>query len=469
MFCHTCGKKLTEEDIFCSSCGSKVVRPEPSASPASEEAANIEAPDIINEENPLTVEPPTTAENEPAPEYTEGSVPLVLADLQDEQEKPDTLAETNTSETDTSEPIVPVSEEEDYEEQPNLLFTAEQPVIMEADSFSGTGDIQFINTGNQKKQRKPRSGAVKAISIISSVLLAIIMGALLLALIMLIFLRTGFTEERIKNALDSIDYAEYKASSIFDIEKLSEKYEKEIPENATFTDIIYYSIDQDELVNPITKSEVDMLVKRLNFKGFISEKSAKAISILRSGSGEQLIYAQELIDFLRDNQTIIETTIGIPLLDIDFEYMQKHLEDKNDELLFFFSEVKMTDELGSGYKFLLFLFTDWFFAILCFLIIGIAAAIGFINRRVSSSLTYTGITFAIVALPLLIGTLIYGVVLRAAVDHSLANLIINISQPIVGALTVISALTVAVGVVALIIGIIIKVFSNKDRTKALYG
>ncbi|PKM61735.1 MAG: hypothetical protein CVU97_06845 [Firmicutes bacterium HGW-Firmicutes-21] len=462
MYCHNCGKELGNDDNFCNNCGEKAIQPETFIPTSEDDEAEEITP--IQENEPLPIIEPEIIPEEAEPDE-------VVAD--EETLSDDTISDVSilSNETEHSEDSVadgqtpPVMDEvEEHNETIQGEYTESPPIIFVNDAEQAEEpDLIITENEARKEQRTPRSSSVKITTTVCSVFLSLLIGIMLIALVGQVIIRTGLTEQRITAALRSIDYNNDKIKGVLDINALSEKYDTEIPENATIAEIIYYCIDQDEFINPISKDEVARLIERLNFEKFIAERAVKAVDVLRRGSDEQIVSPKEIIDFLREdkNKAIIEKTIGIRILEIDFAYMEKQLEEKNQGCFNVFSENGFYDRHDkAGYKFARFIFTDWFMLILCVMIVVVAIAIGFIKKRFSSSLLYTGVSFVVVGVPLLLVCLLYKVILRAS-DSIPAEFIINITSPIISVLTVIFAVTAASGAVLIITGIIVRAFSKR--------
>ncbi len=309
--------------------------------------------------------------------------------------------------------------------------------------------------------KKPRSKGTRVAIKICSVLIAVIIGLLVLLLNIQLFITFGVTEENITYAINNIDYNNLKANDIIDVDVLSEQYETEIPEDATLAQAIYRCIDQDQLVNPITQEEVDLLVKRLQFEDFIAEKTAKALQIAKDGGTEEPITAGELVDFIRDdkNRNTIERTIGIEILDIDLDYMEKYINENNSDYLNALTTENLEENIGTlNLGFLKFFNSIWYIVVSAFLILGFAAIIWLINKKISSGLLYTGVSLAAAGLlPVLFG-LLYKVLLPS-------DFYADLVSPFIFTLILIGAVTIIVG--ALFISAAIIINAVLKRKKAL--
>lgn len=447
MFCHKCGEKLNEEDDFCSSCGTKVVQKKVVDNTLSQES---EADQIAEKNNTFSETVNTNNEEN------------ITAPC---QEKNADKLETSTDENIDNYNI----NEQKTITDDNLLIKTEnienQSEIVNDQVFNNDQQSYQTSLPEETKQKKCyqlRTTGVKVTVAICSVIMSILIFLLTTALMAQVFIRTGLTEEKIKTALNNVEYTEVKVKNLVDIEDLSEKYKTEIPDDATIAQVIYYCIDQDELVNPISEIEVRRLVERIDFKEFLAEKTAKAIEIARNGSDEQPIYANEIIDFIRKNSDDIEKIIGISLLEVDYEYMQKRLEQKNDELLNFVSTKNLSEDLGSfELDVLRFLCSSWFIGISVFLIICFAVAIGYINRKISNSLIYTGATLIVAGLPMLLFSLLYKKILPSLTENLPYDFIIQLTSPVIGVLITICAVSFAAGAILLISGIVTKVIVRR--------
>jgi len=303
---------------------------------------------------------------------------------------------------------------------------------------------------------------------VCSVLLSLFLFAFSVVLISQLFIRFAFTEDRLKAAFNNVEYKEIKADGIIGLKTLAEKYGKDIPENATLAEAVYSMIDQRELVNPISLSEVEKLIDRLDFQGFLAKKSSKAVEILRSGSQEKLVDASEIIGFLKEHEEIIEKTIGIQLLEVDYKYMQKYLEENNEELLDLLSEKSITSAEDSfGYALIRFFCSDWFIAVLIVLIILIAVALGLINKRISYALFYTGAPVAAAGIVIFVCSVLYQYLLSWLSSYFPTEFIVQFAEPIVGVLTVVSAVAAVLGVILLAIGFVLKSIEKRKRIKQL--
>lgn len=479
MYCHKCGCRLDDDDIFCSNCGAKAKRPQ---------KTQDEQPEVRSAQTNETVQPKDAgavenAEAALSENHAESEIivpdEIVVAEEKMNITKEDSaedvagpqevLAEKSVD----SEPVQNPIEEKREETSPTGELSFEfRPKEFEADEISSAQSALFqpipdliIADASENPGRKKKSGAVQAIcSVLLSLFVFVFSGVLILQL----FVRFGFTEDRLREAFNNVNYKEIKAGSILNLRTISEKYGIEIPEDATLAEAIYRIIDQRELVNPISLSEVERLIERLKFQEFIAEKSSKAVRILRSGSNEQPVYASEIIDFLKANEEEIERTIGIQILDVDYKYMQQYLEDHNDELLDILSEKNLTGADDSfEYTLIRFFCSDWFILVLFVMILFIAVAVGFINKRVSYSLIYTGTSIAAAGVLLLVCAVFYKYLLYRLSLYFPTEFIEQFAAPVIGVLTVISAVSAAVGVVMIVIGFILKSKEKRKRRMQL--
>ncbi|HAN20117.1 MAG: hypothetical protein A2Y15_05490 [Clostridiales bacterium GWF2_36_10] len=466
MYCHNCGKKLNEDELFCSACGTKVlenkkapiqdIKTENIESQLIDEILKIKTEDKKNEEN--IEDYIDNCEDESSASTPENSTEGTAL----EEEKIEVISTTEKV-TDENENTVITNEPEE-----NILLLSEEN---ETESYNIPNfelpstqieppDLIFIEAKNKKK--RPRTRGEKVIVAICSVFMSMVIFLLAVSLIAQFFIRNGFTKDRIEEGLKSIKYTEVEAKNLFDLDELSLKYEKEIPDNATLAQVIYYSIDQDELVNPITENEVESLIDRLKFEEFIAEKTAKAVEIAIDGRDEQPVYASEIVDFIREKSEDIELTIGIELLEVDFQYMQKKLEEKNDDLLNFVSTENLTEDVGIyGLKAIRFYFSNLFIGISCFAILLLAAIIALINKKISSSLIYTGASILLAGLPIFFIVLLYKPILDWSSEYIPSDFIIQITSPILNVLTIICGIATAIGLIALISGIVMKVIIKR--------
>ncbi len=458
MYCHICGNKLDDEDIFCGKCGAKVKKPnqtEPTAKPE-EPVENVpQAAGTLPEE-------PVTAESEAS-----GSSGVQEESVNPEKDTDSTETEnTDDAESETEKDKAAPTEDLAFEFRPKE-FAEEDISGTQSNIFRPIPDIVIADASENPEAQKKKSGA-KVVQAVCSVLLSLFVFAFTAVLVLQVFIRFGFTEEKLKEAFNNVDYKEIKASSILNLQSISEKYGKQIPEDATLAEAVYEMIDQKELVNPISKSEVERLIERLDFQDFMAEKSSKAVSILRSSSMEQPVYADEIIAFLKKNEEEIEKTIGIKMLDVDYDYMQKYLEEHNDELLDVLSEKNVTGTENSfGYMLIRFFCSDWFIAVLGALIIAIAVAIGFINKKVASALLYAGTPIAVAGIILLFGGIFYEFLLTVLSNHIPTDFIRQFATPVIGSLTVVSAVAVGIGVVMIVVGVVLKATKNRKSKKQL--
>lgn len=456
MYCHNCGKKLEEDEIYCSYCGTKAIKPD------------ISPKEDISHQNDISASTQSKDNND---EVVVESEFIFCAD----SEKND----SNDIEKKKDEEPISAAEEflvcgGDTQKEPildQLNTDTESEQIKEQkqeDLFEPVPDIVFQDNINEKKQRRPRSKGGKAVAVVCSVFLSLLIGILVFSLIIQVFLRMGFTEKKLTEALTNVKYTEVEAKNILDLEDLSEKYNTDIPEDTTLAEAIYYVIDQKELVNPISKAEVVRLVERLNFEEFIAQKAEKAVNIIRSGSDEQIISASEIIDFLKENEETIELTIGIDMLDVDYQYMQKKLEDSDNELFgILFNDEVPEDMSNIGFEITKFLFSDIFMVIICVLIVFISAAIGFINRKFSSALLYTGVPFSAFGLILLLTGTLYKFNLRLNADYIASDFIISLTSPLAQTLSLISAFTLGIGLLMVILGILLSLSRKKSKNVVL--
>ncbi|HBR31031.1 MAG TPA: hypothetical protein DD733_02995, partial [Clostridiales bacterium] len=421
--------------IFCNVCGTKVFIPKAEESGNEQDSASfINSNESVFEEPEESGNTATETQAEQASDNLEQSVGF--ADLA--EDLPAYKPEENTVLNDP-------------EQQPKTE--------VHTDSMLSSEPADMIL--KEITSKKPRSKGTRVAIKICSVLIAVIIGLLVLLLNIQLFITFGVTEENITYAINNIDYNNLKANDIIDVDVLSEQYETEIPEDATLAQAIYRCIDQDQLVNPITQEEVDLLVKRLQFEDFIAEKTAKALQIAKDGGTEEPITAGELVDFIRDdkNRNTIERTIGIEILDIDLDYMEKYINENNSDYLNALTTENLEENIGTlNLGFLKFFNSIWYIVVSAFLILGFAAIIWLINKKISSGLLYTGVSLAAAGLlPVLFG-LLYKVLLPS-------DFYADLVSPFIFTLILIGAVTIIVG--ALFISAAIIINAVLKRKKAL--
>lgn len=439
MFCHNCGKQLKDDSVFCSACGTKVNQTQgdstaPEVADISTEQINAEP--VLLESVPLTEEPITDIPIPTEPIATEEVIPA---------EDSETIPVPTIDEPIAENPFLIVNP---TEQNPEFIQTMDPqtnpnpPVEQEISPIKG---------------KNPRSKRMRITITVSSVVMSIIIGLLVISIIGQFFLTFGVSEENITKAITNVDYETLQVKEILDVEALSEQYDADIPEDATIAQAIYYCIDQNELVSPISEDEVALLVKRLDFEDFFAEKAAKAVRIAKNGSDEQPVTAEELVAFLRDekNKSYIETTIGIEVLDIDYDYMEQYLKDNNSDYLNALNTENLNENIGAfNVGFLRFYNSIWFIVATLILIIGFAVLIGFLKKRISSSLLYTGVPFVIAGLP----TLAFGLLYKSIMPSDFYTTIVS---PFMTSFIVISAIVVALGAGMIVGGIVLNALCKR--------
>jgi len=479
LYCHNCGYRTDDEDVFCSNCGKKLKKPremqtKTEAQTAPAQSGEAKPPEDIAEAEAGAQNPSDTVDRViVVPDeiiVAEESVDIMETGNAEEAGQPEEVpAEVNEEKTVPEAGAEPAEQkvqtpaaEQAFEFRPKEFETDEgapaQSVLTQP-----FPDLMIADAAELKKKKSP--GAVQAVC---SVLLSLFLFAFSVVLISQLFIRFAFTEDRLKAAFNNVEYKEIKADGIIGLKTLAEKCGKDIPENATLAEAVYSMIDQRELVNPISLSEVEKLIDRLDFQGFLAKKSSKAVEILRSGSQEKLVDASEIIGFLKEHEEIIEKTIGIQLLEVDYKYMQKYLEENNEELLDLLSEKSITGAEDSfGYALIRFFCSDWFIAVLIVLIILIAVALGLINKRISYALFYTGAPVAAAGIVIFVCSVLYQYLLSWLSSYFPTEFIVQFAEPIVGVLTVVSAVAAVLGVILLAIGFVLKSIEKRKRIKQL--
>ena len=428
MFCVYCGKEVKDTELYCNSCGKKVVRPETNDK-TQEQISADDAKTNITDEN---------ANNQPL------------------------ITEQNS---DTETEAVKDREATNMSEDSSQNITNEETVSVENENEKGKDILApipdiIIEKISKKSTNRPRTKADKIVCAIFSVIFSLIIWSISLAVVCLLFVRLGFTENNLKAAINNIDFNELKTEHIIDIEKFSERFDTEIPEDSSFKEAIYHLIDQDELVNPITEKEVELLIERLDFESFIAKATAKSIDLLYKGEEKQAVYPKDIIEFLKENEETIETTIGIDILEVDYEYMHQYLEEHNDEYLNFHSNEHNENNIGDTTKDIIgFIFSDLFVGLSIALIAILTFAIGFINRKISSALKYSGVSIMASGILMLIPSVLYRIVMRF-MDIVPYDFIADVISPITVVLAIVSAITTFIGILLLVIGILINKKKN---------
>ena len=352
MFCGRCGNKLNDGDRFCGVCGS-VVQPiapapvveepvveQPVAPAPVVEAPVVEQPVAPVVEAPVVEQPvaPAPVVEEPVVEQPVAPAPVVEEPVVEQPVEPAPVVEEPVIEQPVApvpiveEPVLeqpvapaPVVEEPVVEqsvvpvpvvnivEQNTMPVPPMQPVYQEPVPNTNYGDAyNQVPAQKQKKVRtlKQTSAGVKVLSIF----LCIFMFCFALSSTMVCIVRNFLAEENITQVMEEFDVSDI---------KLVDKYGKQV----TLTDVIYNTIkDETKEKYGISKKDVGSYLAGRDVNRFLEEIVLDYADFFLTGDKIEKLTADEVIEFIQDNQKDIERKLGYTFTQDDFDYIENEFE-----------------------------------------------------------------------------------------------------------------------------------------------
>ena len=290
MFCGRCGNKLNDGDRFCGVCGNVIqpVEPTPVVEQPVAQAPVVEEPII---EQP--VEPVPVVE-EPIVEQPVEPVPVVEEPIIEQPVEP--------------APVVNI-----VEQNTMPVPQMQQPYYQESVPNTNYGDT--YNQPPVQKQKKVRTLKKTSVGIkILSIFLCIFMFCFALSSTMVCIVRNFLAEENLTQVMEELDVSDI---------NLVDKYGKQV----TLADVIYDTIkDETKDKYDITKKDVSSYLSSRDVNRFLEEIILDYADFFLTGDKLEKLTADEVIDFIQDNQRDIEKKLGYTFTQDDFDYIENEFE-----------------------------------------------------------------------------------------------------------------------------------------------
>ncbi len=334
MFCTYCGKQNPEDASFCTDCG-KALKINVSSVPVAENVS-AEMPNVEE----TTVEVPV-AENVSAemPNVEETTVEVPVAENVSTEipNVEETTAEAPVAENVGTE--IPNVEETTVEvpvaENVNVETPIVEEIAVEAPSVENVSNVapsaeevpaetvlkndenvkkdKHIDKKSKKMQNSKEGSGSKVFSCVLSGFLSFFLMLFLVVVSAFCVIRFSLNE---KNIEDTIKKMSDVGGFISEIPTLGD--------DQSFLQTICDEINEHtDIYREVTPDEIESLIKDTDIKDLISEKVGSVVSSFGQGDAKIKITADEIVDFVKNNEDVIEETLGCTITSKDYDDLEK--------------------------------------------------------------------------------------------------------------------------------------------------
>lgn len=210
-------------------------------------------------------------------------------------------------------------------------------------------------------------------------------------------LRTTVSKNIIRDMIQNVDLQDIVIDDESEKEKLEQLGLK--CDSSDLFNIIYDNIDQSKMADPLTKDELQSIVKHEAFREYFGDIISDNVDSLISGETTDVVAPSDVVDFLRSEKDAFSEILGYELteerlgnlqnaLEQDYRYIFEELSNKN---ISDFADDENADIIRV-------LFSDWLFTVCVIMDLIFVVLILFVLRSVSFGTRYCGISISFVGL-----------------------------------------------------------------------
>lgn len=250
-------------------------------------------------------------------------------------------------------------------------------------------DIDF----DKIELRKNRTVAVHVFACVLTFLFVIS----LILTVALGILRTTVSKSIIRDMIHNINLEDIVIDDESEKEKLEQLGLK--CESSDLFNIIYDNIDQSKMADPLTKDELQAIVKHEAFREYFGDIISANVESLISGETTDVVAPADVVDFLRSEEDDFSKILGYELTEERLQNLQESLEQDYRYIFEELSNKNISDIVDDDSAVIIrVLFSDWLFTVFIIIDLVLGILIFLVLRSFSFGSRYCGIAVASVGL-----------------------------------------------------------------------